>query len=162
VRRRAIVLIAVALLAALAGCSNGASDDTQTDGPTSAGPGNPDKIGEAVAGPSGVPIPKVATRSKLFPPSDDPQASSGYDLPTGITLNDLDAWYEREMPEGKDWQGWTWCERVDTTDEQDGTIQRDWGHPGTENALIVSIGDNNDGHMYILIANQTNGGACET
>lgn len=66
-------------------------------------------LGQAISGPQGIPIPQTAT----------PQGSpvDSFLLPTGTQLKTLDAWYEHQMPTGRGWQDWKWCERQESKED---------------------------------------------
>lgn len=79
----------------------------------------------------GVPIPQTAREE----PSLAADGIGAYRVPAA-TFDELRAWYEQELPEGKPFGQWTWCEKFVSSD----ISQKTYAKPGTTQILSVVVG----------------------
>ena len=78
----------------------------------------------------GVPIPQTAQVEPTSPAA----GMETYRVP-GATFDELRVWYERELPEGKAFGQWTWCEKFVSSDYS----QKTYAKPGTTQILSVIV-----------------------
>jgi hypothetical protein len=101
--RRVVVLVAMLFaLAVIGGCGGG--DDSANENTKSTDAAATPAISSGV---ESVPIPRDAH------PAVD--AKRAWEV-LGMTYDELVAWYDARLPEGKDFMGWTWCD-TDTDTE---------------------------------------------
>lgn len=132
-RFRALLWLSLTGLVLLGACSS------QTASTSNLGLSKPSEI-------EALPVPQQATRKALE--NADPGTIS-YELPTGVSLADLRAWYDAKLPVGTDWQGWKWCESTTAGDN----FQRTWSHPGTGDILTLVVGTNkNPTRAFVFIS----------
>ena len=120
-------------------------------GPASAKNSRTAKLDPAVASKvQGLPVPSVATV--------DPQLTSGgvvsYRLPVGVTYAALKEWYDKMLPMGKSFRGWTWCGGVD----RKSAVLRNWTRKGTTDFLALSVVDDSpDPPSVMVLRNRKSG-----
>jgi hypothetical protein len=104
--RKLPVLAAVLLVLGLAGGCGGGDDGTKTDD-GSAGSAKAAETPAISSGIEGVPIPRDAHRS---------QENKNLFEVLGMTYDEVVAWYDLRLPEGKDFRGWKWCDTAEDSE----------------------------------------------
>jgi hypothetical protein len=98
-----------------------------------------------------LPVPSVA---QLIAPDDNSQGpvarASNYALPSGVSINALDHWYNEHLVQGQPWRGWTPCQHP---------LHKP--NPGTERAwidksfiLLLATGEVGNGQARVAITEQ--------
>lgn len=135
---------------------------TSTTTKTEAAPTTSETTASVLSGeakPSGfedLPVPVEAT--------EDPDSGGQdwtYFLPASVSLEELDDWYHRHLPDQLPWQDWKWCR----TEPISQSIDRVWHKPGSTSVMGVIIGKNDPedgGEAFIYLSGDESGpAACE-
>lgn len=132
------VCLAAALLPS---CANG----------NESAPAQPPLSGEAKSAPTeGLPVPAVA---KLVSEHSD-EVGQTYVL-RGVTSEELESWYARQLPLNKPWKDWRWC-RSEPFGEST-TLDRVWYRPGTNQMLSLTTGEDPPGTGFVIVYSDENG-----
>jgi hypothetical protein len=97
-RKLPLLLVVLLVLAFAGGCGGG--DDKSTTG-DDAGSAKAAATPAISSGVEGVPIPRDSHRSQ--------ENKSLFEV-LGMTYDELVDWYDAHLPEGKDFEGWQWCD----------------------------------------------------
>lgn len=102
---------------------------------------------------SDVPVPPGATRV-----ASSTDSSSSYHLSATTTYAELAAFYDQEMPVGRDWHLWQWC--ASTSGPLEGGYWRSYVHD-TE-SLVVAINPPSNGYPAGIVIGRSSddGGSC--
>lgn len=96
---------------------------------------------EAIAG---IPVPPEATLSLETP------TARTFNLPSSLAIADAHAWFSAQLPEGRSFDGWSWCDK-----RQDSLgVNWQWYRTGDSvpDSLSVDLGrDDRTGEGYVLI-----------
>src|SRR5215471_3698430 len=122
VRRSLRRLLVVSALVVVAG-------STAVSATTTAPP-----LGSAVqSSVEGVSFPSAAVLVPM--PTESNGVRTVYRLPIGVKRAALVKWYKKQLPMGKPFGSWSWCQKTVADDY----VQRIWTHPGTRDMLFVEL-----------------------
>ena len=106
--RKLALLAAVLLALGVAGGCGGGDDGKKSD--TAGDSASSTKAEETPAissGIEGVPVPRDAHQSQ--------ENKSQFEV-LGMTFDEVSEWYDLRLPEGKDFNGWKWCDTAEDTE----------------------------------------------
>ena len=86
-----------------------------------------------------VPVPQMASTVSPLAPT-----TVSYRV-AGVDFADLTAWYERQLPQGRPFGAWAWCEESDSGI----SYARIYSMPGTTRMLAVTLVDDTDPGIVI-------------
>jgi len=128
----------VLALAGLVGGACGAASRRAILSTPSTTDSRPGAIGAPVASAvESLPVPSNAALAETSPIGAS-QFAYTYALPQGVTLLDLNQWYQNHLPEGVAWHDWRECP-LGVVTFVDGGLHRTWQHAGRAMSLATSI-----------------------
>ena len=87
------------------------------------------------------------------------QVRTVYRLPVGVKRGALVKWYKKQLPMGKPFGSWSWCQKT----VADTYVQRIWTHPGTRDMLFVELEfPKGSSHPPEIVIDKTDRGPCTT